>query len=297
MFFTRLSNGWEVTKQSWQVLKQDKELLWYPVFSGIAVVLVMASFILPIFMIPSLQGTLHAIFDAPAGAQGFNQNVGRVIAALFAFAFYFLNYFVIVYFNTALAACAVYRFRGGDPNVRLGLKLANERLPQIMGWSLLAATVGMILNLIEERSEWLGRLVAGILGVVWTATTFLVVPTLAVEGLGPIDALKRSGSLVRQVWGEGLVGNFGIGFISFLLLLPVVLLWVVLAFGAGVQWQPIVVIAMLTISIIYALAVAVVTTALKQIFIAGLYVYATEKKIPPGFDSDLMRSAFVPKRR
>jgi len=289
MFFTRLSNGWEVVKQSWQVLKQDKELLWFPIFSGIAAILVLVSFALPILAIPGLRAAVENLANR---ADGGNKGA-QLLAAVLGFAFYFLNYFVIVYFNTALAACAIYRFRGGDPNVRLGLKMANERLPQILGWSLLAATVGMILNMIEERSEWLGRLVAGILGAVWTATTYLVVPTLAVEGLGPIDALKRSAGLIRQVWGEGLAGNFGVGLISFLLILPAVVLMALAVFAK----MPAILLALVIVAgVVYILAVSVVTAALKQVFIAGLYVYATEKKIPQGFDRDLMHSAFVPKQ-
>lgn len=293
MFFTRLSNGWDMAKQSWQVLKQDKELLWFPVFSGMAALLVLASFVLPIFLFPGLQETLLSITEERAGAGHNGAGMTQIVAAVLAFLFYFLNYFVIIYFNTALAACAIYRFRGGDPNVRLGFQMANKRLPQILGWSLVAATVGFILNMIEEKSELIGKIVIGIIGFVWTTATFLVVPTLAVEGLGPIEAIKRSGSLISKVWGEGLAGNFGIGLISFLLMIPVLLV-VVLAFA--VNLPPIVLGLLAVAAVIYGLAVAVITSALKQIFIAGLYVYATEKKIPRGFDASLMQNAFAPRK-
>lgn len=293
MFFSRLANGWDMAKQSWQVLKQDKELLWFPVFSGIAAVLVLASFVLPIFLFPGLQEALFSITEKRVGPNGDQHNTVRAVVGVLAFLFYFVNYFVIVYFNTALAACAIYRFRGGDPNVKLGLQMANKRLPQILGWSLVAATVGFILNMIEEKSELIGKIVIGIIGFVWTTATFLVVPTLAVEGLGPIEALKRSGSLIRNVWGEGLAGNFGIGLISFLLMIPVCLV-MVLAFA--VQLPPIVLGVLAVVAVIYGLGVAVITSALKQIFIAGLYVYATEKKIPRGFDAALMQNAFAPRK-
>lgn len=291
MFFSRLSNGWEVSKQSWQVLKQDKELLWFPVFSGIALILVFASFILPMFAVPGLREALDSIFERGA-IQGNNQ-VAQFFGVVLLFVFYFINYFVIVYFNTALSACAVYRFRGGDPNVRLGIKMANERLPQIAGWALLAATVGMILRMIQERSEWVGRVVVGLIGVVWSTATFLVVPTLAVEGLGPIDALKRSSKLISQVWGEGLAGNFRIGLIGFLLIVPAIVL-VMLAFYAGLP--PVALVLIGVAFVLYALGVQVVTTALQQVFIAGLYVYATEKKVPKGFNNQLLQSAFVSKQ-
>jgi hypothetical protein len=291
--FDRLGNGWEVATQSWRVLRQDKELMLFPVLSGLAALAILATFALPTLMIPGLRERVLELF----GESGGSDNVAvRVGAGLVVFGYYFLNYFVMVYFNTALVACAIYRFRGGDPTVGTGLRMANERLPQIAGWALLAATVGMILNAIEERSEWLGRLVVGILGGLWTVATFLVVPTLAVEGLGPIDALKRSTGLIRQVWGEGLGGNINIGLVGFLLMLPAIL---IVAAGVALTSSghlPGLLLALLILAaVIYGLGVAVVTTAAKQVFIAGLYVYATEKRVPPGFAADAMRGAFVRK--
>ena len=38
----------------------------------------------------------------------------------FLFAFYFCNYFVIVFFNAALVSCALIRFNGGEPTGRGG---------------------------------------------------------------------------------------------------------------------------------------------------------------------------------
>jgi hypothetical protein len=288
--FDRLSNGWEVAGQSWRVLKQDKELVVFPLLSSLAALVLMTAFALPVFAIPGLrEATFHLVDGAPGSA---NEAVRRVLAGLFAFAFYFLSYFVIVYFNTALAACAVYRFRGGDPTVALGFRMANERLPQIMGWAALAATVGMVLNLIESKSEWLGKLVVSILGGLWTIATYLVVPTLAVEGLGPVDALKRSTKLIGEVWGEGLAGNFSLGLVSFLLVLPAILAIVLV----GVLTPHWVVVALVVIAaVLYMMGVAVVTSAVKHVFIAGLYVYATERRVPEGFDADLMRGAFARK--
>jgi hypothetical protein len=290
MFFARMSQGWEMAKQSWHVLKQDKELLWFPIFSGIAAILVLISFALPVFFVPGLQDFIPGFADK-GGRDGY---LREIAVALLAFGFYFLNYFIIVYFNTALVACAVVRFRGGDPNVRLGLQMANKRLPQIFGWSLLAASVGFILRMVEEKSEWVGRIVISIIGFMWTTATFLVVPTLAVEGLGPIDALKRSGGLIRKVWGEGFAGNLGIGLIGFLLSIPAIAV-VFLAIAA--QLPPILLGTIVALAVVYGLGVAVVTSALQQIFLAGLYIYATEKKVPRGFDDSLMQNAFVPRQR
>jgi Family of unknown function (DUF6159) len=289
MFFDRLSNGWHVAMQSWAVLRQDKQLVLFPILSGLALALVLASFALPAFLIPGLMPAIRHLFDDNAKAPNAAANV---LSAVFTFVFYVVNYFVIVYFNTALASCAIYRFRGGEPTVGMGLQMANKRLPQIFAWSVVAATVGVILNAISEKSEFLGKIVAALLGGLWSLATCLVVPTLAVEGLGPIDALKRSTSLIIRVWGEGMAGDFNIGIIGFLLVVPAILVIVI----AAVAKLPVAILVLLILAaVLYIGAVSVITTAVKQVFIAGLYVYATDSQVPPGFDKASMKRAFVAK--
>jgi hypothetical protein len=254
--------------------------------SGIALLAVLASFFLPLLLAPGLLDRLAAMLtDRDDG----NYLAQAAVLAV-TFAFYFICYFIIVYFNTALTACAIDRFKGGDPTIRTGLQLANQRLPQIAGWALLAASVGMLLKMIEQRSEWIGRIVVSILGGLWSLASFLVVPTLAVEGLGPTDALKRSISLIREVWGESMAGNFQIGLIGFLLTLPAVVLVVVLL--AWLQPPLPVVGVIVGVGVLYVLAVSVATTAVSQVFIASLYVYATENRVPRGFRAESLRSAF-----
>lgn len=289
MFFDRLSNGWHVAVQSWAVLRRDKQLVLFPIMSALALLAVLASFVLPAFLIPGIMPAVQQVFDENAKAPAAG---AKVLSAIVAFAFYVVNYFVIVYFNTALAACAIYRFRGGEPTVGMGLQMANKRLPQIFAWSLLAATVGMILNMISEKSEFLGKIIVAILGGMWSLATFFVVPTLAVEGLGPIDALKRSTGLIMQVWGEKIGGGANIGIIGFLLAIPAFLIVLLAVFA---KLPTTLLVALILAAVLYVAAVSVVTAAVQQVFVAGLYVYATDKKVPSGFNSAAMQGAFVKK--
>src|SRR5262249_42533910 len=125
------------------------------------------------------------------------------------------NYFVIVFFNSALVACAIIRFKGGDPTVSDGLRAAGNRFPQILAWALASATVGVILRAIESRSEKVAQFAAALVGAAWSIATFFVVPVLVVERVGPVDAVKRSLSVLTRTWGEALTANFGVGFIKF----------------------------------------------------------------------------------
>jgi len=293
MFFDRLGRGWELAGQSWQVLKRDKELVLFPMLSGIACLLVVASFLLPFLLVPEFGAGIKAALDQNRAG---HQSAAQIGYAAVLFAFYFVNYLVIVFFNTALVSCAIVRFKGGDPTLADGLRMAGRRLPQIVGWAALSATVGVILKMIEEKTDWVGRIVIGLIGTAWAVATYLAVPTLAVEGVGPIEALKRSAGLIRQTWGEGLAGNLGMGLIGLLISLPGVALILFGVIAATAAHAVVFGVLLMTAGVLALLAGSILVSTLKQIFIAGLYVYATEQRVPNGFSPELMRSAFGPKR-
>ena len=292
--FDSISNSWAILKQSWGVLRKNKELTLFPIISGIVSMLVAATFVLPFFVVPELRHQVMAWGDqANQAAQGGGQRgieTGRIVMFVLMFLFYVTSYFVVVFFNVALVSCAVVRMSGGEPTLRDGFSAAGARLPQILGWSVVAGTVGMILKLIEDRSDAIGRFVIGLLGLAWTVTTYLVVPILAVEGLGPMDALKRSAALLRHSWGEGLAGNFTMGLIGFLLCLPgAALFFIGMMVIAKIGWAAAFFVAG---GVVYLMAVAIVMSTLHQIFLAGVYIYAAQQRIPNGFDEELLRSAF-----
>ncbi len=282
--FERFATGWELTKQSIRVLRLDKELLLFPLCSGIACTIVLASFALPLWF----SGALEAAEKAP---EGLSQNV---LTYVVLFAFYFVNYFVIIFFNSALVGCAIIRLKGGDPTVSDGFGAAMARLPQIAAWALVAATVGLILKAIESRSERVGQIVTSLIGMAWSITTFFVVPVIVIEKAGPVEAIKRSVAIMRKAWGESLTANFGIGFITFLLTLIglVPLAAGVFLLSSGV---PAIGVLLIAIAIIWVLAVSLISSALGSIILAALYIYAAEDKVPNEFDSSLIRGAFAKK--
>jgi hypothetical protein len=215
-----------------------------------------------------------------------------VLGYVLGFAFYFVNYFVIVFFNVALVSCALARFKGGNPTVGDGIQAAVQRLPQIFAWSLLAATVGMALRMLEERLSFLGKFVIGLVGLVWTMAIYFVVPVLAAERVGPLEAVKRSSKILMKTWGESLVGNISMGMISLLFSLPGIAVIVIgMVFGAALN-SIVVGILIGACGVIYLIFLSIVMSTLQQIFLAGTYLYASEGVIPPGFKEELLRDAF-----
>ena len=267
----RIYGGWLLARQSWQVLMLDKELLMFPLVSGIACFLVLVTFIGGAFAI----GVTRSGSAAPSEATQW--------AMLFAY--YFLNYFVIVFFNSALVACAMIRFQGGDPTVADGLRAASARIPQIVAWALLAATVGVVLRVIQERVAFVGKIVIAMLGAAWAIAVYFVVPVLVVEKLGPFDAVARSVTLMKQTWGESLVSNLGIG--TVVTVATVVFLLVagaatVVIFALSGSTAVLIIGGVLMV--VFLVTAALVGSALNSIVLTALYLYAAEKKVPKAFD-------------
>jgi hypothetical protein len=277
--FAKIGNGWELMKSSIQVLRLDAGLLLFPLLSAIGCLFVVASFALPMF----LSGAMNLDNAQP------RQLTHNPLAYVVLFAFYFCNYFVIIFFNSALIACAIVRFNGGTPTVRDGFQAAVSRLPQILAWCLVSATVGFVLKIIESQSERIGQIVSGLLGLAWSILTFFVVPAIVVEGTGPAEAIKRSGAILRRTWGEAFVANQSVGLVIFLLILLALI-----PAGLGFLIGGLAAIAVgIAVSVLLIVGLTIVSTALHTILQGALYVYAAEGRVPYAFDGAVLRSAFA----
>lgn len=282
----RFSRSWSLMKASADVLRSDKSLLMFPLVSGICCLLVAASFLIPIAL---------AFVGSNVGGEAQERalSVGGYIAL---FLFYLVQYFVIIFFNTALAGAALMRLRGESTSFGEGMAIARSRIVSIFGYALIAATVGLVLRALQERLGLIGRLVAGFLGLAWTVATFLVVPVLASQDVGPTDAIKESVDLLKRTWGENIIGNAGIGVVFGLLMFLAILVSAGLIMGAvAMQSTAVVVIAVAVVAIGITL-LGLIQASLQGIYAAALYRYAEEGQVGYGFDQALLEQAFKPKK-
>ncbi len=278
--FSKFSNSWELIKASAQVLKADKELLVFPLISAIALILVVATFVVPTVVLnPALLESLDGESTSP-------------IAWVIALAFYFVQYSVILFFNSALVGAAMIRLDGGDPTVSDGLRIATSRIGTILGYALIAATVGVALRALRERSGILGNIAAGLFGLAWSLATYLIVPILVVRGGNPIEAIKESASVLKRTWGEQIVGNFGIGMVFLFVYLGIGLAGAAAIAAAGMAGMPPVAITLAIVTVLVFMLAALVQSALSGIYTAALYRYATAGEIGGGFPPRLLEQAF-----
>jgi len=274
--FASIGHTFSLIRQSWGVLMQDRQLILFPIMGGIALLVVIGIFA----GVAATTGSLDRLDTATGGGQTEATPADMVLSGLLLMT----TYFVVMFFNAALIATAMERLKGRPATVGYGISKASSHVPAILGWAIIAATIGLILNALRERTDgFLGQIALSIAGGVWAYMTFFVVPVLIVEGLGPIAAIKRSGALLKETWGNQVTANFGFMFLyigaALIAFLPAALLFTaspVLGLAIGV---PLVALALGTVQ------------ALEGIFKAALYDFATGST-PMGFAPADMRSAY-----
>jgi len=119
--------------------------------------------------------------------------------------------------------------------------------------------------------------------------TFLVVPALVVDGMGPLDAVSASTRLLRKTWGDQLVSNFGFGMVFFALGLPA---WIAVIYVL-VEGRPSLHVPILALAVGYLILLACVQSALHTIFQCSLYLYTRDGQAPLGFPKGLLDRAVV----
>ncbi|NHZ37328.1 DUF6159 family protein [Massilia rubra] len=277
--FDRFKRSFDLVKASAAVLRQDSHLLMFPLISGAASLAVVLCFMLPAFGLSSLDGL--------------SESNGAWYSL--AFLFYISQYFVMFYFNAALVGATMIRMDGGAPTLGDGLRIANSRFGTILGYAVIAATVGVILRAIQERLGFVGRFIVGLIGVGWTVATFLVVPVLVARNTGPIESIKDSATLLKQTWGENVVGQSGMSlFFGALMMLVVTVTLAGVGLGVNVGSSGLA-IAFVVLGVLASLVILLIHNALSGIYAATLYRYAANGNAGNGFDQSVLNSAFAPK--
>jgi len=271
--FERFRRSWQLTKQSWRVLLADKELMVLPVLSGLAILVVCLSFVVPAALL---------------GGEALLEEGREPLAVALALLFYMVSYSVAFFFQAAVIAGATERMRGGDPSLGSALAAARAHLGRILLWGCIAGTVGFVIKSIQERSELLGRVIMGLVGAAWSLATFFMLPVLVFEEHDIKGSFRRSWDIFRGTWGETMVGSGGIGLAAFLMFLAVgAVAGAIAAVGLGI--------VAIVVAILGAIAVGVISSALQGVYVAALYRYATAGETPAGFGERDLGDAFVPR--
>lgn len=321
----RIQRSSALFKASWSVLREDKTLLLFPILSSLASLVVIASFAIPVVTLLTTDETLrNEVITTMNEAAQANQSPSEAAAAtnetggdsgavipegwkitgyVYLFAFYFVTSFVVIFFNAALIAAANERFQGRPTGVGAGISVALKRLPQILGWTLVATTVNLILRAIEERVGLVGRIIVSLIGIGWAIAIYFAVPAVVLEGVGPIGAIKRSGQTIRKTWGESLMIAVGFGLAGIVITVFGIILIVggglaiAAAAGDGTAIGMTAGIAIATCGVLVLVGWAILSGTLRGITQTALFRFATDGTVVSGFDQHDLEVAFQQKRK
>jgi hypothetical protein len=274
----RIRTSWELGKISWSVLKSDRSLAWFPVMSAIAALVIIGVF----------GGLVAATGIDDTGREESLKGIGYVFIGIA----YLALAFVSTYFLACLLHGANERLQGRDATVGGSIAAANAKLHRILPWALVQGTVSIIIAIIEERFGIVGQIIARLIGAAWAIVTFLTVPIIMLEDLGPIQALKRSGTLLKQTWGENIVAQAGFGLLALVAMLPGLAL-----IGIGVATGSLAVaIALGIVGVVWVAIVSVVISAMTGIYRTALYRYTVDGTAPAAFAGADLGNAYAPKK-
>jgi hypothetical protein len=270
------NRSYQLFKESFAVLKKDKEILLFPIVSGIIGMVLFATFIVSMFVTSSFG------------------DLGSLMSYLIMFLYYVVGSFVVVFFNVGLITCANIRMNGGDPKFSDGINNAMNHIGKIFVWALITATVGIILRNLSEKSGFMGRIVISLIGMAWSLLTYFVVPVMIFEEVSVIDSIKKSGALFKKTWGENVVGQMSMGLFFFILfLLGIVPIIIGVLFLLAKLWP--VFAALICLTLLYWIGLAILSASLNGVYTTALYNYATKGMVPQGFSEDMIKSAWKTK--
>jgi hypothetical protein len=274
----------EITRTCFEVIKADKEMLLFPLLAGFFSIAFALAMLFPTIIVHILRHE-HVVFEP--------------LHYILTFVTYLGLAFVATFFNVCTVYTTKVRLEGGDATFFQSIGFAFSRIHLILAWSMVAATVGLLLHMLDNagrRAGGLGKvliaILRSILGAAWSLITIFVVPVMVYEGVGPFAAIKRSIDTLKQTWGETLIRYYGLGFVQFVLLLPAFILMflAVPAMARGVPAE--LTLGVLALLFLYIMAVILVFQVANTVFNTALYVYAAKGRAPTGFSDDIMRGAF-----
>jgi len=274
-------HGKELLKATYDLLRQDKGMLMLP-FVGCVFGIIAA-----------------AVFFVPGYGLGWyvnGQEEGR-IAYYAGLALAGLGATIVsVFFQVALVIGANHRADGDEPTTRECLREAWTFRGKILAWSVVAATVGFVLQVIHDKLGFLGPLLNFFGGLAWSIATFVVVPVLVTEDVGPVTAIKRSGRVLRDTWGTSLRTALRGGVLAFgFWLVPLFTLGIgVCMFFTGDGGVRVLGVGLAVVSGLALVVVGSLVGAVGTYARALIYRYAVGLPTP-GIEPRVLAAAFEPK--
>jgi hypothetical protein len=303
----KFERSWLLFRSSLQVIIRNKELLLFPVVTSICSVVILLFFLAPAALWPTSHSyfssehwkDLFNVFFQKTNSHGTHQFTYSPVAIGYVVFLYFVSMFIATFFNVAFYNEILAALSGEPVSLIRGLKFASSRWKAILMWTLFAGLIGLIIKMIEQRLDIVGKLIARFIGVAWSIAAVFAIPVIVrdEETANPFVILKKSAIALTQTWGESLIGYVGIGAINSIVAFgSTVVLLVSIAATAQMHapW-------LLGFSIVGWLAFIVAWSYLMNVaslvYKGALFLYAAEGTIAEPYEQEMLDSAWKYKKQ
>jgi len=311
----KFQRSWQLFKSSLAVMRKDKQLLLFPILTTACTLLIGLLFLFPIAFKPTghnyvseahwkaVGSTLYDTHSADYSNRDGNngqmaiRNV-KPLALVYFGVTYFASMFVATFFNVAFYQQILNALNGEAVSIGAGLRFAAMKWKPILMWTLFAGLVGYIIKALEQRFGLVGRLVMRLVGTAWSIACVFVIPVLIAseKSTNPLSVLKKSALILKNTWGESLIGYAGVSFGSaIILLLSLVWLGAGIAISVSLQlyWLlGLVIVAWLAAVVLWAYVMSVAS----QIFRCALFLYAANGTLPAPYTNEMVTLEFKIKK-
>lgn len=274
-----------IAKESWAIVQQDKELLWFPVLSMLAT-LGVGVLVAALVFFGAMHGNAERLHDVVVNSEG---SLGYYAVV---FLYYLATFFIVNFFQAGMLVIANARFSGQNIGFADGMREARKMSGKLFLWSLVSSTIGVLLRMVADKFKLVGRIVASVFGAAWNILTFFSLPALVVGKKSIRESFTESAAIIRHTWGETIILNFGLGIFFGVISL------IVMAVGGVIIFllpTPAVMLAVLVLFIISLIAIGIVSSTLGTIFKLALYHYAKTGRVPPEYTPELVAHAIKAK--
>ena len=192
--------------------------------------------------------------------------------------------YIANYYAGATVIAALAQFEGRLIRYKESMQAVQQHRKEIFAFSLLTSTIGYILQLIEERLPFAGKIATWLVGTAWAIAAMFAVPVIVTtkQKISALDAVRNSAGIIKKTWGENIIVNSGIAAVGILavvlyFLLASIIAWTAVAIlGTGMG----IVLPLVAVGTIGLFATFLVLSALSAIVKAAVFYYATSGRTP-----------------
>ena len=262
------SRGWFFLQEAWSMAFKDRDLIKPSIYA-----LIVGSIVSLVGAIPII---IVAVFLGDAG------RIGQLILAVMGAFLVFIN-FVVSYVFSGMTVYLIYEYlTKGDGRMETAWSIVRRDFLDLVTLAAVSTVVNVIKNAARRNRSRRGlggiaatviSSAAGLLEVLWTEVSYLILPAMVIEDMNLADAAKRVAQIVKDnllLVGISTIGVRAVtGLIGFLLGLAG------LALGFGVGYGIIAVLGTTTFGLILGIGLGLMIFLLLSMVASVIASYTT----------------------